>query len=379
MNRNLVALWLFLAFGCGDSETSGAPPEPESYGLGPPELEITGVDVDDGPLEFFRIVSADFTNDGSLVLADAGLFSVVMVPPEEDPFAFELRWGEGPGEGQAVNEAGHLVGDTVYWVDPQLHRINFLRTSSGERLDPLSVPFDPERGLPEVIGSINDSTFLFLQWRAPAFSGSAEVARDPAKVFCGDVNGRRSADVDVEGPELLVISEGSAQSSNRIPFSAKPVLATWNNQILYSDSRDPTIQILECGGKTVREFTLPEGADLGQDRTRETIDAWLEEASPRLARRMGRIFEEYESLVIGPGATHGRILTDPVAGRLWIEAAAGDHWIVSDSIGEHWAPVSIPEGRTLLAVEGNHVVLLAVDSLGVHRIEVRALEGSVGP
>jgi len=340
-------------------------------------LEIDRVQTGGALLEFFRIASADFADDRSLILADAGLFSLVMVPPEGDPFAIELRKGEGPGEGQAVSRAGSLVGDTVFWVDPILQRVNFVRTSSGEMLDPISASFDPERGLPEVIGSLDGSNLLFLQWKAPVFSGSAYVARGEARMYCSEADGTRGPDMEVEGSEQLVVPEGAGHSTNRIPYASRPVLASWNDRILYSDSRNLSIRILGCGGETIREFALPGEASLGQDRTREALDAWLAEQSAGAASRMGRFFEAYEALVTGPGAAHGRILTDPESGRLWIQSATGDRWIVTDSIGQTWTPVLVPEGLTPLTVRANHAVFLAIDTLGVHRIEVRELKRPV--
>jgi hypothetical protein len=332
------------------------------------------VDSDEGPLEFFRIISAGFSGDGSIVLADVGNFALVVFPPGGGPILIHLTEGDGPGEGRYISQVGFLQGDTIYWIDSFLRRINLLRVSTGERLDPVPMTYEPDQGIPGIAGPVNDSTFLYLQWRSPPFTGSAEVARGPAAVYCSSLRGTRGSELRVEGSEQLVIPDGTGHSANRIPFAARPVLATWEGSILYSDSRDLAVRILSCDGGRVREFSLPEEAELGQDRTRRTLDSWLAETSPAVADRMGKIFDDFEAAVTGPGAAHGNVLVDGATGRLWVESAGGDRWIVTDSLGLDWAPLVLPDGRVPLAVRGNRVVLRAVDSLGVHRVEMRALE-----
>ena len=376
MNPKYLPLAFLLVSGCAGPDTVSSVGEQEPFRLTAPILEIGGVETDDGPVEFYRVVSAGFSENGTAVVADVGIFSLVVLPPGEPPIHIDLREGDGPGEGRYISQVGFLQGDTIYWIDSFLRRINLHDLSTGEALGPFPMTYDPDQGLPQIAAPVDDSTFLYLQWRSPTFSGSAEVARGPTKVYCSSLSGVRGWEMTVEGAEQLVIPDGSGHSSNRIPFAARPVLKTWGDLILYSDSRDLGVRILDCDGGEVTRFSLPEEGGLGQDRTRNSLDSWLAEASPGLSARMSGIFEDFESAVTGQGAAHGTILTDPVAGRLWVESAGGKHWILTDSVGLHWAPLDLPGGRIPLAVRGDRVVLLAVDSLGVHRLEIREVEGS---
>ncbi len=104
------------------------------------------MDSDEGPLEFFRIISAGFSGDGSIVLADVGNFALVVFPPGGGPILIHLTEGDGPGEGRYISQVGFLQGDTIYWIDSFLRRINLLRVSTGERLDPVPMTYEPNGG-----------------------------------------------------------------------------------------------------------------------------------------------------------------------------------------------------------------------------------------
>lgn len=340
-----------------------------------PSTSIGAIDGDSAYL-FQRIAGARFMADGRVVVADGGL-SVIRVFDADGRFVLQAGGsGDGPGEFQGLRDLWIRPPDTIGVWDTMSRRLTYFGGDGGvARTVRLEVPGDAEAGnLDFVAGALDDGSVAVA---ALALAAGGEPGPDRVWVerFGAD-GGHLGRLVESTG---LVRARLSGGGSAPIAFSPYAHFATDGSTLYHTNGYGPAVTA--WSGAEARTIMFPT-VEHDLERAWSTLEA-------ELRRRDSEFFLSAIATAPRPDSipSLGGLLVDD-AGRLWAKRydpatdalwlgggarSAGGSWWVADAEGTIMARAEVPAGFAPVQVEGDRVLGISVDDLGVERVEVRAL------
>ena len=372
--RLLVAAAMGLSLGCRSE--AGEPSLSRWTVSTTPTTSIGAVEGDSAYL-FQRIAGARFTVDGRIVVADGGL-SAVRVFEADGRFLLQAgSRGDGPGEFQFLRDVWVRPPDTIGAWDMASRRLTYFG-GDGEVARTVQLQLSgagAEAGnLDFVVGALDDGSVAVA---ALAFAAGGEPGADRVRVerFGADGNhlGRL---VESTGFVRAALPDGR---STPIPFSPYPHFASDGRTIYHTNGYASAVTA--WSGGDLRTIVFPP-AEHDLERAWATLET-------ELRRRDIEFFLGVVATAPRPDSipSLAGLLVDD-AGRLWAKRyepgtdalwlgggarPAGGSWWVADAEGTVMARAEIPAGFAPVHVEGDRVLGISVDSLGVERVEVRAL------
>lgn len=354
----LVATILLLA-ACMSAPDS--PSDAVMWSLGEPRVRMDGGDT---PL--FRVRAAVFLGDGSIAIADAGNYRVVRLSSRGEFLGDLGGEGEGPGEFSSVSALA-AFGDTLVAYDAISNRLTMWPTMGA---DPVVTGLPPYLGRPTTwVGGISAGQSV-LKTLEPA-------AARRQSLFVDSTNVMRwiHADASVEslGTEadryLYFFIQGRGATSYRTPFFSEAKRVVWGSSVLTLPLDGTKVLLRALDRVELDSVALPV-------TTRPFDRAVIERYRDSLLELVGpganadRIREAYDAIDPPSSAPPTRRIV-LVGDRLWVERfpTLGEEttswWLVSIASREVEGVIELPPNRTPLAGQGDQVLMLEWDELGV--------------
>jgi hypothetical protein len=166
-----------------------------------------------------------------------------------------------------------------------------------------------------------------------------------------------------------------------IPFSPYPWFAEYRDSVYFTNGLLPEVRTWDRDGVAGRTIELPP-AGVDVSKAWADLKAAVEARGSELQREQLSSMPHPDSLpnlagLLVDGA--GRVWTkryDPATDALWLHGGAsiqGGTWWVVDRDGSVLATATVPEGLIPMQVQGDRVLALSADSLGVERVTVHHL------
>lgn len=372
-----LAAAVFAVSACG-TERGASPSVPVWILADSPTVEI-GAREGAAPYLFENVVDVEFTDDGQLVIADAGS-SAIRVFAADGDFVREFGGrGEGPGEFRTLSEIWVASYDTLGAWDSGARRLTYFGPDGGVRTSPIDpAVFDTlgHANLDLGIGRLSDGSVVLgaLRFGAEDFTGTDRVAVlrfTPDGQFAGQIG---------EGTGLVRrLFEGGSRKAP-IPYSPFPYFAVEGESVYHIVDAEPKVKVWSLDGTNELSFPAVE---------HDLESAWTD-LHDSLEARNAEYFSELYPLVSPPEEaaqlaglvvdSEGRIWTkqyEPRTDSFWLGdggRVSGGTWWVSDSNGELLAEVQLPGSFSPYQVVDDRVVGVATDSLGVQTVQVWRLE-----
>lgn len=324
---------------------------------------------------FQSIAGAVLLPDGGVAIADGGQ-AVVRSFDATGSFVAEMGGpGDGPGEFQALRDLWRL-GDTLVVWDSRSRRLTyFALPATLTRV--VSLEATPEASgvgsLDRAVGPLPGGAMAIASL---GFGSPAEVSADRLSIERFDRDGEHLGRV-LEGSGLIRFRVGE-RGSAPVPFSPLPLSTTRGPSIYFADGSSPSVVVWSEGD--VRSLGLPV-VEHDVDAAWAGLVEGIEEEGREFFRSVLPGAPRPDSLPQVAGLLVddvGNVWTkpyEPLADALWL---AGDGnaprvWRVTDDAGATIATVTVPRGFSPLAVVDDNVLGIAVDGLGVERVQLRRL------
>lgn len=341
---------------------------------------IVGVGVLEGDpnLQLHRVRGGLVTPGGGLVVLNAGSAEVRWYDAEGRFQRAQGRPGEGPGEYGSPDQIFVYRGDSLAVWDDRLRRLTVLGPDGSYARD-LTPTGDLARAT--VLGAFPDGTFAVLDRR---------------------FDGQESNDYqDLPGPTLLYDASGAptgdtlsvdAWLTARFQSPGQGIVELRGRGLDQAPSRAITAEALWVGDPDAGELRRHAPGSAGPshivrwplgDRavtdevitahTQDRLDAAPNDEVRQAIRRAAEVQEYAERL---PAL---RTIATSDDGHLWVEAfprpgeAREPTWWIFDGEGRAHRTVVLPPNSEPLWAEGDRVLLLLRDDLGVERVELRRL------
>lgn len=352
------------------SDTSGVP----TLTLGPPIRRYGDIDGN-GPHLFSRVAGGLFTADG-FVVADAGSMEVRAFDGDgAHRWSFGAR-GRGPGEFVDIARIDGYRGDSLVVFDRGAQRATVIAgDGSGARV--VSVSGGPGRPIRFVI-PLQDGSFVARS------SGSGSVAspphrlyRDPVMLDRYDADGRWSARLlEVPGDDMYRHPNAGGVAINNHPVGRVPSFGSDGTRIFVAEGTESAVEEWSVDGALEARFVVDVVPPTVTSDIRASVRAaWLDgDPDPPFRREIETLFEALEWPERLPG-TSALVLGG--GGGLWIRTAAVPgaplvRWWRLHTDGRLIARVEVPLDVRIVDVDGERVLAVQTDALGVERIAIYA-------
>lgn len=364
--------------------TIAAQDQPESAA---PEWHLTSPRLEFGLTTdlLHGVTDAVLFEDGTLAIADAGNYRVVLVSEEGYLIRVLGRKGEGPGEFASLARIFHGGGDTLVTFDWMRTRAAIWTLGSEETFD-FSLPMIGDYQ-PSVDGAVNGSTLLL---RTLEHEGSGPDRLYASESVIALYRPRLGSTTTIErrpGQYNYLITEefgsgGTGRTTYSMPFlsTAHFAAAGPHYGVVPLDSAVLLVSTLPALQRRSVPLPIPP-LPLTIDVVRHTRDSLLSgfQSSqwPGAARRIRRVYsDDFPLPDYGPAVR--RLLA--FGGRFWVEPhrqASEEYirWLVVDPrAGAVVAEVNIPAAERLLSGNEHSVVLLARTPMDEEFVRVRGIE-----
>lgn len=362
--------------------------EPESaareWHLTSPRLEF-GLTTD----LLHGVTDAVLFEDGTLAIADAGNYRVVLVSEGGNLIRVLGRKGEGPGEFASLARIFHGGGDTLVTYDWRRTRAAIWTLGSEETFDFRLPTIGDYR--PSVDGAVNGSTLLL---RTSEYESAGPDRLYASESVIALYRPRLGSTTTIErrpGQYNYLITEGFGSGGTGRTTYSMPFLST-----AHFAAAGPHYGVVPLDSTVLLVSTLPvlqrrrvplpiPPRPLTIDVVRQTRDSLLSgfQSSqwPGAARRIRRVYsDDFPLPDYGPAVR--RLLA--FGGRFWVEPhrqASEEHtrWLVVDpGAGAVVAEINIPIAERLLSGNEHSVVLLMRTPMDEEFVRVRGIERPSG-
>jgi len=366
-----------------DATAAAASQDSTAWFIDTEPLVQIGWVADQPDTDFFDVVAAVLLPDGSIAIADRGLAKITLVGADGSVRFAVGGSGEGPGEfgGLAqvlVDDRGHIHAfdarhqRLTEWTDAGVlvGTSGLLRAAAGRRLG--------------AVGRFESGAWYVRE--APRVVGTqvGGMAQDTVGFFRlhdGGTVGERV--VDVPGTVSTHAMVGGQSVVRHIMFSPRALDTRFDDCLLVMTSDAPTIRVIDSGGGSTSEISLPSPARRTTEADRRSwIDGVIQanEVPPEAAPMIEAMGQELVMAERWPIAN--RIIADE-AGYVWLERfqapeGPSGNWVVVDGAGEVVAELTLPDGLRLLAVEGDRIIGVWSDALDRQQVRVHALNRDHG-
>lgn len=347
----------------------------ESWTISVEPTASIGVVEGDSAFLFQRIVDARFSSGGGIVVADGGL-SVLRVYDPDGAFVAQMgRRGDGPGEFQELRGIWTVSPDTVAAWDSRALRLTYF---GGDHSAARTVSLESANAtvgvgrLDFLAGALRDGSVVI---------GSVALADEPGadRVTIERIS-TRGEHLDRLGETTGLLRARLAERiTGPVPFSPYPYVATYGDIVYHTNGTEPVVTAWSPTGE--RTIAFP-AHDYDVEREWSSVAAEVEKRNVApfvravaTAPRPGSI-PHLAGLLIDEAGRIWAKRYEPGTDAIWLGGggrAGGGTWWVADPGGRLIAAVQVPAGFAPLQVEETRVLGVTVDSLGVERVEVRAI------
>lgn len=374
MRADNVAAVLAAALVAGCSE-GGVPADLESWSVSAvPTTSIGDVEGDSAYL-FQRIVDARITPAGRIIVADGGLL-VVREYDRDGNFVAQLGGrGDGPGEFQSVRGIWTVPPDTVGVWDSYALRLTYFGPDNST---PRTVSLESANAtvgvgrLDFLAGALRDGSLAIGSVALAGGLGGDQVSIERISA-AGDHLGRM---VETTGLVRATLAE---RVVGPIPFSPYPHVATYADIVYHTNGAESLVTAWSPDAERTIAFP-PHDYDVGREWSAVLAEVERRNVEPfaravATAPRPERI-PHLAGLLIDDAGLIWTKRYEPGTDAIWLGGGArpsGGTWWVADASGNLIATVQVPAGFAPLQIENARVLGVSVDSLGVERVEVRAI------
>lgn len=343
-----------------------------------PMLDLGTVEGE-GPEAFFRVSDVHRAPDGRVFVADAGSAEVRVFSADGSHLATWGGEGDGPGEFRAP---GTLLpwpaGDTLGVWDSRQRRVT-LFDSDGNlgRSFPISDVADVSS--PRVFGILPDGALL-LTGIEFAFDDATEgLVRPPTSAALVEPDLSERAHLGTHpGSESLMSVSPERVEIFRVPFARGAVAETVGDGVVFAATDQWELRIHGRDGRLERiarvdRAATPVTPDILRAEIERQVAGAPDQAQAGLRAR----------LTEGPHPdalpAFGALVGD-AEGRLWVEVfrpafeMGPARWVVFDAEGRLLGGVTLPEGFTPHRAGDGWLLGVAVDDLGVERVQLWPVE-----
>jgi len=367
---------------------SSAPATPDTSlaSVGAEPLLAIGVEEGDPKYLLHRVYDAYRFADGRTAIGNSGTSEIRVFDASGKHLHSLGGKGAGPGEfGALASIYFHAHNDTLLATDGGAFRMNVYSPDArfvGTR------PFDVtgEFTRPFMRGVFADGT-----WLVQAFDGGGSLSGPPGAVLEGgmytllryDAHGKRMNDIArVTDRPRYVHQFGQSISYPYIPLTAAPLHTIADNSVLVHRGPRPEIEVYSSTGQLRRLIRLSRPnvrtADVWETVKAQSLASMNEQQRPR--------YEEFFSkqLPLPEFAPAYAAMIVDSDGRIWLQRyrLAGDPsgpvWDVVGADGAWLGSAATPRGFSVYRIGEDHILGKETDSLGVERVQLRAMRTRAG-
>lgn len=358
---------------------ANAPAEVSTWSLAASPAVSIGSMTGDSVYLFQNVVAARFLSEGRIAVADGG-FHVVRVYDAHGAFLRQMGGvGEGPGEFKSVTSMWTTLPDTVdVWDARRIRMTRFLADGTLVDGHRLTTPGQAPPGGPDwFVGPLSGDETV-VAWTA---LGHGPPSTAPANRMTLCRFGADGVLVDVLGEV-----PGMRRTADRfrpVVFSPFPWGGVYRDSIYYTDGSIPEISVRDEDGVVGRMIHVPvEAPDPVQAHA--AMEAEFQ-ARGKLATL--QMFDDKVNADSVPSIARmllsddGHIWVkkyDPAADALGLRGGSVGRtgsWLVLTNAGDVEADVDIPDALSPMEIQGDRLLAVHVDSLGVQTVVVRTVEG----
>ena len=349
--------------------------------VGAEPLLAIGLEEGDEKYQLHRVFDAYRFADGRTAIGNSGT-SEIRVFDASGKYVLTLgRKGAGPGEfSEQASIHLHAHHDTLLATDGRLFRLNVF---SPDARFVETRPFDVtgEFTRPFMQGVFDDGT-----WLVQAFDGGGSLGGPPGAVLEGgrfsllryDAHGKRMNDITrVTDRPRFVHQFGPSISYPYIPLTAAPLHSVAGHAVVLHRGPAPEIELYSSMGQLSRIIRwsrpMTKTADVWESVKARTLAAASERQRPQIEDLYNRELPLPEFV-----PSYSAIAVDS-EGSVWLQRyrLAGDRsnpvWDIIGANGAWLGSASTPRGFTVYRIGDDYVLGKQTDSLGVERVQVRAL------
>jgi hypothetical protein len=372
----VFVLLFSVAAACGGDQ------EADAAGL--PELDRTdevqvcvriGLDDEDN-VYFGSILSAVRGGDGSVYVLDRQALEVHRFDREGRHLASFGREGEGPGEMTRPVTMVYAGGSVKVW-DQQLSRIT--RYSPLGEVETVQ-PVDAVAMMAEFPRAwlLPGGDWLYADYRPPevdldGIRGGEQVRGSVHLMKWSGLESGWKPVMEAPGRDVvLYVLPNGVRGALPGPLAKEPMWApAGEREFWYADTGSYSVMRMNLDGDTVAEISPAFGAEPSTGEDREAYMDMFGASSPELRRVVEDVtFPEYRPALQG--------LRVATTGEVWVQPVVSEtqSWHVFSPEGDPLFKVELPDERRLEFVQGDTLVAVGTDPLGVQFVETLVLDQS---
>lgn len=358
-----------------------------------PQVEIGEVDGEDVYL-FQSVRSADFLPDGRIVVADGG-GQVIRIYSPDGEFRTEFGGrGEGPGEFRDLEKTWVTSrGRIAVWDEGNRRITTFDRQGELKDTELVAVGRTRPRGLGNLeafLGVFSDGDVLLGSLALGSPAGGNDLVPDRLFVSRFGLDGKLR--------EVVGELSGMRRHGGRpIPFSPVPLVAVARDTIFEADGYGTRITVRDETGSEIRTIDLPR-REVSADGVWSSLEAELRRRRSRLPiyklflrnLERGRVprdarFPQLADLLVDDRGHLWVKRYEPPDDSIWLREkgaqwpAPGGVWQVVRPDGRLEGTVRMPEDVRPLEINGDRLLGLATEELGVERVVVHRIRRRPSP
>lgn len=346
-----------------------------------PTLAIGTLDGAD-PYLLAQVSAPALRSDGSLVLANRGTNHVRAFAPDGS-----LLWqaggeGEGPGEFLSLSWVGVLPGDSVLAWDFRSRRVTVL-APDGETARTYT-PTPAEGTTTAAPMAVLDGGRVLANGGV-TFSGGegqgTEVVWPQVGYYLADLEGAiQDSVLSAHTGEMVVMRDAGSIGVMPPPLARTGFVDARGDWIVSGASQAVDLAVRSSDGTLLRRVRLPVPPETPADGDLErAVDAQLgADADPEARRTRMRQLADVSLPDRYPVADQVVVEADGTIWlRIWRAPWASDEparWRIFDPAGAFLGILTVPSGFDLREIEGDRLVGIHTDALGVEQVRVYALE-----
>ena len=339
-----------------------------SQGQSIPEWKLAGsptVEVGREDPTLHRVTDAVILDDGTIAVADAGNYRILLFSPAGQLLRVLGRKGEGPGDFRSVwMVTAH--GDTILAHDPVLRRLS-LWHSSGSLVATMSTPSIFEGHLTDLRTIQWPSRFLMVAIEAPAPDAQGLFV-SLTSILLFELSTTEWTVLERRPQNYLYRStvQDFGSETLRLPFLGTAQAGVQGHLYWFVPLDSALVEVADLRGRKIGGVRIPiEARRFNRSVVNTYRDSLLGLPSVKgslSGERIRTAFNAMETPELAPRI--GRVELDRAGGELWVEEfpKPGDRhgrWYVVDLAARVVrARVRIPHGMHLLHVQGCSAVFL---------------------
>lgn len=320
----------------------------------------------------YRVAGGGVLSDGSIVVANAGTFSVDIYSRTGQWVAEFGREGSGPGEFRGMNFLEIGQNDSIFIFDHLLQRLTVFQPEGGLARTTSVGAYGP-------VGLIRSVTGTHLFAKSPnRLSPRAQpgaLLRDTVQYFSLDKE-LRMMDVVAIMPGILTAAARAPNGDlghREAPLSPRPTHARWGNCLVTSSGDSWNLRLYSSDGRMVGEVIndWPRSRISASDRE-VWYESILSDAPPEQHPLLRNLLEQFMSPEELPSIK--ALIVDP-AGYLWVQHFRPEtEWSIIAPSGEILGRVSMPRSLEVLEIGMDHILGLEQDEFAVEVVQLLALD-----